>query len=107
MKRIEAIIRPSRLDQVREAVADAGIKGMTISEERGPAGDGGRSVVYDGSVYVVDFVPEVRVVMVAADDLASSILELVERVAKTGTVSVSDVREVVSIRTGHHGEEAL
>ena len=112
MKRIEAIIRPSKLDEVKEALSELGIKGMTVSEVKGFGRTGGRREVYRGSAYVVDFLPKVRVEIVAPDNLVASILEAVQRMAKTGKIGdgkifVSEVLEAVRIRTGEHGEDAI
>ena len=112
MKRIEAIIRPAKLDEVKEALGAIGIAGMTVSETKGFGRTGGRKEVYRGSAYVVDFVPKIMVEIVAADDLVASILEAIQRAAKTGKIGdgkifVSDVLEVVRIRTGEHGNEAI
>lgn len=112
MKRIEAIIRPSKLDEVKEALSDVGIKGMTITEVKGFGRTGGRKEVYRGSAYVVDFVPKVKVEIVAPDLMVSSILDVVEKAAKTGKIGdgkifVSDVPEAVRIRTGERGEDAI
>ncbi len=112
MKRIEAVIRPSKLDEVKEALAEVGIKGMTVSEVKGFGRTGGRREVYRGSAYVVDFTPKVMVEIVANDDLVTTILEAIQTVAKTGKIGdgkifVSDVVEVVRIRTGERGEDAI
>jgi nitrogen regulatory protein P-II 1 len=112
MKRIEAIIRPAKLDEVKEALSDVGITGMTVSEIKGFGRTGGRKEVYRGSAYVVDFVPKVLIEIVAADDLVSNILEAIQKAAKTGKIGdgkifVSDVLEAVRIRTGEHGEDAI
>lgn len=112
MKRIEAIIRPSKLDEVKEALAEVGVHGMTVIEVKGFGRTGGRKEVYRGSAYVVDFVPKVRVDIVAADNLVGAILDVVEKAAKTGKIGdgkifVSDVLEVVRIRTGERGEQAI
>ncbi|MGA7121881.1 MAG: P-II family nitrogen regulator [Polyangiaceae bacterium] len=112
MKRIEAVIRPSKLDEVKEALAEVGIKGMTVSEVKGFGRTGGRREVYRGSAYVVDFTPKVMVEIVAHDDLVTTILEAIQTVAKTGKIGdgkifVSDVVEVVRIRTGERGEDAI
>jgi nitrogen regulatory protein P-II 1 len=112
MKRIEAIIRPSKLDEVKEALAEVGVHGMTVIEVKGFGRTGGRKEVYRGSAYVVDFVPKVRVDIVAADNLVGAILDVVEKAAKTGKIGdgkifVSDVLEVVRIRTGERGETAI
>ncbi|MGD0675338.1 MAG: P-II family nitrogen regulator [Polyangiaceae bacterium] len=112
MKRIEAIIRPSKLDELKEALAEVGIHGMTVTEVKGFGRTGGRKEVYRGSAYVVDFVPKVRVDIVTPDGMVSSVLDVVEKAAKTGKIGdgkifVSDVIEVVRIRTGERGEEAI
>jgi nitrogen regulatory protein P-II 1 len=112
MKRIEAIIRPAKLDEVKEALSEIGITGMTVSETKGFGRTGGRKEVYRGSAYVVDFVPKVMVEIVAADDLVANIIEAIQRAAKTGKIGdgkifVSEVLEAVRIRTGEHGEDAI
>ena len=112
MKRVEAIIRPAKLDDVKDALAEAGISGMTLSEVKGFGRTGGRKEVYRGSAYVVDFVPKVKVEVVAPDGMVATILDVIERAAKTGKIGdgkifVTDVPEAVRIRTGEHGESAL
>lgn len=112
MKRIEAIIRPSKLDEVKEALSEIGILGMTVLEVKGFGRTGGRKEIYRGSAYVVDFVPKISIEIVAADDLVTSILEAIERTTKTGRIGdgkifVSEVVEVVRIRTGERGKEAI
>src|SRR5579864_4882636 len=112
MKRIEAIIRPSKLDEVKEALSELGIKGMTVTEVKGFGRTGGRREVYRGSAYVVDFLPKVKVEIVAPDELVPTILESIEGTGKTGKIGdgkifVSDILEVVRIRTGEHGDDAI
>jgi nitrogen regulatory protein P-II 1 len=112
MKRIEAIIRPSRLDEVKEALSAVGIQGMTVLEVKGFGRTGGRKEVYRGSAYVVDFVPKVLIDIVTADDLVGPVLDAIEKAAKTGKIGdgkifVTDVVEAVRIRTGERGQEAL
>jgi nitrogen regulatory protein P-II 1 len=112
MKRIEAIIRPAKLDEIKEALSEIGIKGMTTSEVKGFGRTGGRREVYRGSAYVVDFVPKVKIEIVAEDALAAAIVETIQRTAKTGTIGdgkifVADLLETVRIRTGERGEEAI
>jgi nitrogen regulatory protein P-II 1 len=112
MKRVEAIIRPAKLDDVKDALAELGISGMTLSEVKGFGRTGGRKEVYRGSAYVVDFVPKVKVEVVAPDSVVAGILDAIERAAKTGKIGdgkifVTDVPEAVRIRTGEHGEPAL
>ena len=112
MKRVEAIIRPSKLDEVKEALADAGITGMTLAEVKGFGRTGGRKEVYRGSAYVVDFVPKVKVEVVVTDAMVATVIAAIETAAKTGKIGdgkifVYDVPEAVRIRTGEHGEPAL
>jgi nitrogen regulatory protein P-II 1 len=112
VKRIEAVIRPSKLDEIKEALAEVGIKGMTVSEVKGFGRTGGRREVYRGSAYVVDFTPKVLIEIVANDDLVTTILGAIQTAAKTGKIGdgkifVSDVLEVVRIRTGERGEDAI
>jgi nitrogen regulatory protein P-II 1 len=112
MKRIEAIIRPSKLDEVKEALNEAGIAGMTVYETKGFGRTGGRKEVYRGSAYVVDFVPKVMIDVVADDDLVATILDTIQRSAKTGKLGdgkifVSDVLDVVRIRSGERGSAAI
>jgi nitrogen regulatory protein P-II 1 len=112
MKRIEAIIKPFKLHEVKEGLSEIGINGMTVSEVKGFGRTGGRKEIYRGSSYVVDFVTKVCIEIVARDDLVASILDTIERTAKTGKIGdgkifVSDVLEVVRIRTGERGEEAI
>ncbi len=112
MKRIEAIIKPFKLDEVKEGLAEIGIRGMTVSEVKGFGRTGGRKEVYQGSAYIVDFVSTVCIEVVARDELVSSIVDTIERTAKTGKIGdgkifIADVVEVVRIRTGERGEAAI
>ena len=112
MKRIEAIIRPSKLDEVKEALNDVGITGMTLYETKGFGRTGGRKEIYRGSAYVVDFVPKVMIEIVAVDGLVAGIIDAIQQSARTGKIGdgkifVSDVVEVVRIRTGEHGDDAF
>ena len=112
MKLIIAIIKPFKLEEVKEALAEAGIHGMTITEVKGFGRTGGRREVYRGSAYVVDFVPKVKIEIVMSDDVVAAILEVIERSAKTGKIGdgkifVTDVVEAVRIRTGESGNEAI
>ena len=112
MKRVEAIIRPSKLDEVKEALAEVGITGMTLAEVKGFGRTGGRKEVYRGSAYVVDFVPKVKIEVVVTDAMVAAVIAAIENAAKTGKIGdgkifVYDVPEAVRIRTGEHGEPAL
>jgi nitrogen regulatory protein P-II 1 len=112
MQLIEAIIRPSKLDEVKEALEEVGVTGMTVTEVRGFGRTGGRTEIYRGSAYVVDFVTKVKLEIVVADGQAEDILEAIVRTAMTGKIGdgkifVMNVPEAIRIRTGEHGEHAL
>ena len=112
MKKIEAIIKPSRLDEVKAALAEIGVQGMTVSEVRGFGRTGGKKEVYRGSAYVVDFVPKVRIQIVIKDEMVKDVVEAIMSVARTGHIGdgkifVLPVEEVIRIRTGERGEDAL
>ncbi|MGC4095351.1 MAG: P-II family nitrogen regulator [Polyangiaceae bacterium] len=112
MKLIMAIIRPHKLDDVKAALSEAGILGMSVSEIRGFGRTGGKTEVYRGSAYQVDFVPKVRVDLVVADGQVHTILDALEKSAKTGKIGdgkvfVLNVDEALRIRTGERGEDAI
>jgi nitrogen regulatory protein P-II 1 len=112
MKRIVAIIRPNKLDDVKEGLSQIGISGMTVSEVKGFGRTGGKKEVYRGSAYVVDFVPKVSIEIVCHDNQVNSILDAIEKAAKTGKIGdgkifVTDVLEAVRIRTGERGDIAI
>ena len=112
MKKVEAIIKPFKLDEVKEALAEVGVKGMTVSEVKGFGRTGGKKEVYRGSAYVVDFVPKVRVDIVVPDNMVRDVIDAIEKSAKTGRIGdgkifVSPIDEAVRIRTGERGEDAI
>ena len=112
MKKVEAIIKPFKLDEVKEALGEIGVQGMTVTEVKGFGRTGGKREVYRGSAYVVDFVPKVKVEVVVPDELLPSLIEAVENAAKTGRIGdgkifVSPIEEAVRIRTGERGEDAI
>jgi nitrogen regulatory protein P-II 1 len=112
MKRVEAVIRPAKLDEVKEALFELGIKGMTVTEVKGFGRTGGRREVYRGSAYVVDFVPKIKLEVVVPDALVGAVITHIEKAAKTGKIGdgkifVSEILEAVRIRTGEHGEDAI
>lgn len=112
MKRIEAIIRPFKLDDVKDRMREIGVQGMTVSEVKGFGRTGGKTEVYRGSAYVVDFVPKVRVQIVVVDEMVSQVLETLVGVARTGQMGdgkifITPVEEVIRIRTGERGKDAL
>ncbi len=112
VKKVEAIIKPFKLDDVKDALGDVGVKGMTVTEVKGFGRTGGKREVYRGSAYVVDFVPKVKIDVVVADDLVVAVIEAIENSAKTGRIGdgkifVSPVEEAVRIRTGERGDDAI
>ena len=112
MKKVEAIIKPFKLDEVKDALSDVGVQGMTVTEVKGFGRTGGKKEVYRGSAYVVDFVPKVKVEVVVADGMVHAVLEAIEKAAKTGRIGdgkifVTSVDEVIRIRTGEKGEDAI
>ncbi|MEL6184288.1 MAG: P-II family nitrogen regulator [Myxococcota bacterium] len=112
MKKVEAIIKPFKLDEVREALGQAGVQGMTITEVKGFGRQKGHSELYRGAEYVVDFLPKVKVEVVCTDEQVHQVVETLETAAKTGRIGdgkifVFDVAEVVRIRTGERGPNAV
>jgi nitrogen regulatory protein P-II 1 len=112
MKKVEAIIKPFKLDEVKDALGEIGIQGMTVSEVKGFGRTGGKKEVYRGSAYVVDFVPKVKIELVVSDTQVSQVIESIEKTAKTGRIGdgkifVVGVEEAVRIRTGERGEDAV
>ena len=112
MKRIEAIIKPFKLDEVKEALGGVGVQGITVSEVKGFGRQRGHTELYRGAEYVVDFLPKVKIEVIISDNQVDSVVETIASTAKTGRIVdgkifVSDVSEVIRIRTGERGEEAL
>lgn len=112
MKKVEAIIKPFKLDEVKEALNEIGIQGITVSEVKGFGRQKGHTELYRGAEYVVDFIPKIKMEIIVSDDLASKVVEAIEQAAKTGRIGdgkifVTTVEEVVRIRTGERGEDAL
>lgn len=112
MKKIEAIIRPFKLDEVKEALLEEGIRGMTISEVRGYGRQKGHKEVYRGSEYQIDFVPKLKIEIVVVNELAEKVIDVILKTAKTGQVGdgkifVSDIQDVIRIRTDESGAGAL
>ncbi|MEA1953309.1 MAG: P-II family nitrogen regulator [Campylobacterota bacterium] len=113
MKKIEAIIKPFKLDDVKEALVEAGIEGMTISEVKGYGRQQGHSELYRGAEYVVEFIPKVKIeIVVSSDEFANKAIEAIAQAAKTGKIGdgkifVSDISRTIRIRTDEEDEEAL
>jgi nitrogen regulatory protein P-II 1 len=112
MKKIEAIIKPFKLDDVKDALAEIGVHGLTATEVKGFGRQRGHTELYKGAEYVVDFLPKVKVEIVIPDDLVGKVVETIERAAKSGKIGdgkifVLPVDEAVRIRTGERGIDAL
>ena len=112
MKKIDAIIKPFKLDEVKEALARVGVQGMTVSEVKGFGRQKGHTELYRGAEYTVDFLPKVKLELVVDDDKAPQVVEAIMGAARTGRIGdgkifVSPVEEVLRIRTGERGPDAL
>jgi nitrogen regulatory protein P-II 1 len=112
MKKIEAIIRPFKLDEVKEALVEEGIHGLTISEVRGYGRQKGHTETYRGSEYQIEFIPKIKIEIVVDDALLDKVIDAILRTAKTGQVGdgkifISEVQEVIRIRTEESGSQAL
>jgi len=112
MKKIEAIIKPFKLDEVKEALQDMGLQGITVTEAKGFGRQKGHTELYRGAEYVVDFLPKVKVELVLADDMLDKALETIQNAARTGRIGdgkifVTTVDDAIRIRTGETGREAL
>jgi nitrogen regulatory protein P-II 1 len=112
MKRITAIIKPFKLDEVREALAEVGVTGLTVTEVKGFGRQKGHTELYRGAEYVVDFLPKVKVEVVVSDDALDGAIDAIVRAARTGRIGdgkifVTPVEQVIRIRTGETGNEAI
>ena len=112
MKKVEAIIKPFKLDEVKQALSEVGVAGLTATEVKGFGRQKGHTELYRGAEYVVDFLPKVKVEVVVSDQLVGRVVEVIERAAKTGRIGdgkifVVPVEEAVRIRTGERGEDAI
>jgi len=112
MKRIEAVIKPFKLEDVKEALAEAGITGMTVSDVKGYGRQQGHSELYRGAEYVVDFLPKIKLDLVVINDDVDNVIEIITNAARTGKIGdgkifVSDIQRIVRIRTSEEDEEAI
>ncbi len=112
MKKVEAIIKPFKLDEVKESLSEIGVHGMTVTEVKGFGRTGGKKEVYRGSAYVVDFVPKVKLEIIVPDDNVHQVISTIGEAAKTGRIGdgkifVTPVDEVIRIRTGETGADAI
>jgi nitrogen regulatory protein P-II 1 len=112
MKKIEAIIKPFKLEEIKDALNEIGVQGMTITEVKGFGRQKGHTELYRGSEYVVDFIPKIKIEIVTSDSVVEKVLEVIETKGKTGKIGdgkifIYNIDEAVRIRTGQHGEEAI
>jgi nitrogen regulatory protein P-II 1 len=112
MKKIEAIIKPFKLDEVREALSEVGVSGLTVTEVKGFGRQKGHTELYRGAEYVVDFLPKVKVELILADAMVDSAIEAIVKAARTGKIGdgkifVTAIEQVVRIRTGESGDAAI
>jgi nitrogen regulatory protein P-II 1 len=112
MKKVEAIIKPFKLDEVKDALTEVGVAGMTVTEVKGFGRTGGKKEIYRGSAYVVDFVPKVKLELVVPDTLVDAVVDAIEKSARSGRIGdgkifVSPVTGAVRIRTGERDDDAI
>ncbi len=112
MKKIEAIIKPFKLDEVKEALHEVGVKGLTVIEAKGFGRQKGHTELYRGAEYVVDFLPKVKIDVVVEDGMVEQALEAIQQAARTGRIGdgkifVSSIEEAIRIRTGERGADAV
>ena len=112
MKKIEAIIKPFKLDEVKNALTKIGVQGMTVTEVKGFGRQKGHTEVYRGAEYKIDFLPKAKIEVIVTDEMVTQVIETIERAAKTGKIGdgkifVSSIDEVIRIRTGERGKDAM
>lgn len=112
MKKVEAIIKPFKLDEVKEGLNAAGLTGLTVSEVKGFGRQKGHTELYRGAEYVVDFLPKVKLEIIVGEDRVATVVETIQEAAKTGRIGdgkifVNSVEEIIRIRTGERGDDAL
>ncbi len=112
MKKIEAIIKPFKLDDVKDALYEAGIKGMTVSEVKGHGRQKGHKEIYRGAEYVVDFIPKIKLEIIVDAEIVDQVVETIRNAANTGKIGdgkifVLPVDDVIRVRTGEHGKDAI
>jgi nitrogen regulatory protein P-II 1 len=112
MKKVEAIIKPFKLDEVKESLSGIGVQGLTVSEVKGFGRQKGHTELYRGAEYVVDFLPKVKLEVIVRDEQAAEVVETIEKAAKTGRIGdgkifVLPIDEIIRIRTGERGSDAI
>lgn len=112
MKKIEAVIKPFKLDEVKDALQDIGVQGMTVLEAKGYGRQKGHSELYRGAEYVIDFLPKIKLEVVVSDDLVPAVIDAIQTAARTGKIGdgkifVTTLEDVIRIRTGETGAQAI
>ncbi len=112
MRKIEAIIKPFKLDEVKEALNEIGIQGITVSEVKGFGRQKGHTELYRGAEYVVDFIPKIKMEIIVSDSVVTQVVDTIAEAAKTGRIGdgkifVTPIDEIIRIRTGERGEDAI
>jgi len=112
MRKVEAIIKPFKLDEVKEALNEIGIQGITVSEVKGFGRQKGHTELYRGAEYVVDFIPKIKMEIIVSDDMVTQVVDAIAEAAKTGRIGdgkifVTPIDEIIRIRTGERGEDAI
>ncbi len=112
MKKIEAIIKPFKLDEVKEALNEIGVKGMTITEVKGYGRQKGHKEIYRGAEYVVDFIPKTKIEIIVSDEQAQQVVETIQRAAQTGKLGdgkifITSIENAIRVRTGETGKDAI
>lgn len=112
MKKIEAIIKPFKLDEVKNALSKIGVQGMTVTEVKGFGRQKGHTEIYRGAEYTIDFIPKVKIEIILNDELVTQTIETIQRIARTGKIGdgkifILPVEEVIRIRTGERGRDAI
>jgi nitrogen regulatory protein P-II 1 len=112
MKKVEAIIKPFKLDDVKEALKEIGVQGLTVTEVKGFGRQKGHTELYRGAEYVIDFLPKIKLEIVVSDDMVTKVIDAIMDIAKTGKIGdgkifIIPMEEVIRIRTGERGEDAL
>jgi nitrogen regulatory protein P-II 1 len=112
MKKIEAVLKPFKLDEVKDALQDIGVQGRTVLEAKGYGRQKGHSELYRGAEYVIDFLPKIKIEVVVADDLAPAVVETIQNAARTGKIGdgkifITTLEDVIRIRTGETGAQAI
>ena len=112
MKKLEAVIKPFKLDEVKDALNNIGVQGMTITEVKGFGRQKGHTELYRGAEYVVDFIPKIKIEIIVPDNIVDEVIDVIEKAAKTGKIGdgkifISNVDDAIRIRTGQRGEGAI